>query len=95
MQDIQNNEIDLKAQQELLAAKKKEVGVINVRYNEDKRRYIELIERYTGPSPDKDLWDYSVKEHGAKVYQLHNPGARCERSSGAIRANLFPPTKPN
>jgi len=42
MQDIQNNEIDLKAQQELLAAKKKEVGAINVKYDEDKRRYIEL-----------------------------------------------------
>lgn len=42
MQDIQNNEIDLKAQENLLAAKKKEVDVINARYDEDKRRYLEL-----------------------------------------------------
>ena len=42
MQDIQNNEIDLKAQQALLAAKKKDVDVINARYDEDKRRYLEL-----------------------------------------------------
>jgi hypothetical protein len=41
-QDIQNNEIDLKAQQVLLAAKKKDVDVINARYDEDKRRYLEL-----------------------------------------------------
>lgn len=40
--DIQNNEIDLKAQQVLLAAKKKEVDVINAKYDEDKRRYLEL-----------------------------------------------------
>lgn len=42
MQDIQNNDIDLKAQQALLAAKKKDVDVINARYDEDKRRYLEL-----------------------------------------------------
>ncbi len=42
MQGIQNNEIDLKAQQNLLAAKKKDVDVINTRYDEDKRRYLEL-----------------------------------------------------
>jgi hypothetical protein len=41
-QDIQNNDIDLKAQQDLLAAKKKEVDVINAKYDEDKRRYVEL-----------------------------------------------------
>jgi hypothetical protein len=41
-QDIQNNEIDLKSQQALLAAKKKEVDAINARYDEDKRRYLEL-----------------------------------------------------
>ena len=41
-QDIQNNEIDLKAQQVLLAAKKKEVDGINAKYDEDKRRYLEL-----------------------------------------------------
>ena len=42
MQDIQNNEIDLKSQHALLTAKKKEVEAINARYNEDKRRYLEL-----------------------------------------------------
>jgi len=41
-QDIQNNDIDLKAQQVLLAAKKKDVDVINAKYDEDKRRYLEL-----------------------------------------------------
>jgi hypothetical protein len=41
-QDIQNNDIDLKAQQVLLAAKKKDVDVINAKYDEDKRRYVEL-----------------------------------------------------
>ncbi|MBK8062828.1 MAG: DUF4124 domain-containing protein [Betaproteobacteria bacterium] len=42
MQDIQNNDIDRKAQQDLLSAKKKEVEVINAKYDEDKRRYLEL-----------------------------------------------------
>jgi len=41
-QDIQTNEIDRKAQLELMAAKKKEVDGINARYDEDKRRYLEL-----------------------------------------------------
>jgi hypothetical protein len=41
-QDIQNNDIDLKAQQNLLAVKMKEVDIINARYDEDKRRYLEL-----------------------------------------------------
>ena len=51
-QDIQNNEIDLKAQQDLLAAKKKDVDVINARYDEDKRRYLELTKGPgTVPSP--------------------------------------------
>ena len=41
-QDIQQNEIDLKNQQELLEAKKKQVATINAKYDDDKRRYIEL-----------------------------------------------------
>jgi hypothetical protein len=41
-QDIKNAEIDLKAQEGLLAAKKKEVDSINAKYNDDKKRYIEL-----------------------------------------------------
>ena len=41
-QDIKNAEIDLKAQEDLLAAKKKDVAVINAKYDEDKRRFQEL-----------------------------------------------------
>ena len=40
--DITNADIDLKAQEDLMAAKKKEVTAINTRYDEDKRRYAEL-----------------------------------------------------
>jgi hypothetical protein len=42
LEEIQNSEIDLKAQEGLLAAKKKEVEVINAKYDEDKKRYIQL-----------------------------------------------------
>jgi hypothetical protein len=45
--DIKNNEIDLKGYQDALAAKKKELGEINAKYDEDKRRYLEL----TGAKP--------------------------------------------
>jgi hypothetical protein len=41
-EDIKNAEIDLKAQEELLAAKKKEVSSINAKYDEDKKRYVQL-----------------------------------------------------
>src|SRR5690242_19364394 len=41
--DIKNTEIDLKAQEDLLAAKKKEVAVINAKYDEDKKRFAELM----------------------------------------------------
>jgi hypothetical protein len=41
-EDIKNAEIDLKAQEELLAAKKKEVASINAKYDQDKKRYIQL-----------------------------------------------------
>lgn len=41
-QDIKNVEIDLKAQEGLLTAKKKEVDSINAKYDDDKKRYIEL-----------------------------------------------------
>ena len=39
--DIKNSDIDLKAQEDLLAVKKKEVSVINAKYDEDKKRYLE------------------------------------------------------
>ena len=41
-QDITNNEIEIRNQTELLDAKKKEISVINSKYDSDKRRYLEL-----------------------------------------------------
>jgi hypothetical protein len=43
--DIKNAEIDLKAQEDLLAVKKKEVSVINSKYDEDKKRFAELMKK--------------------------------------------------
>ena len=43
--DIRDAEIDLQAQENLLAAKKKDVSNINARYNDDKKRYRELTVR--------------------------------------------------
>src|SRR4030088_1114771 len=40
--DISNTEIEIKNQTVLLDAKKKEISAINAKYDEDKRRYIEL-----------------------------------------------------
>jgi DNA repair exonuclease SbcCD ATPase subunit len=45
--DLKNSEVDLKVQQDALAAKQKELGEINAKYDEDKRRYQEL----TGAKP--------------------------------------------
>jgi len=45
--DITNTEIDLKAQETLMAAKKKEVAAINARYDEDKKRYQDLTKGAT------------------------------------------------
>ena len=42
-EEITNADIDLRAQQGLLEVKKKEASSINARYDEDKRRYLELI----------------------------------------------------
>jgi hypothetical protein len=44
-EEISNAEIDLKAQQSLLDAKKKEAATINARYDEDKRRYQEVTSK--------------------------------------------------
>ena len=41
-QEIANNDIEIKNQIVLLDAKKKEISTINAKYDEDKRRYIEL-----------------------------------------------------
>ena len=40
--DIKMAEVEIKNQQDLLAAKKKDLGEINAKYDEDKRRYQEL-----------------------------------------------------
>jgi hypothetical protein len=41
-QDLKNADFDIKTQDDLLAAKKKEVVQINARFDEDKKRYDEL-----------------------------------------------------
>jgi hypothetical protein len=41
-QEIANNEIEIRNQTSLLDAKKKEISSINAKYDEDKRRYIDL-----------------------------------------------------
>jgi hypothetical protein len=41
-QEITNNEIEIRNQTSLLDAKKKEINTINAKYDEDKRRYVEL-----------------------------------------------------
>ena len=43
--DILSAETDLKAKQELLEVKKREVSGINAKYDEDKKRYAELAKR--------------------------------------------------
>ena len=40
--DIRNTDFDIKTQEELMATKKKEVALINSRYDDDKKRYGEL-----------------------------------------------------
>jgi len=40
--DLKNVDFDIKTQQELMATKKKDVELINARYDEDKKRYNEL-----------------------------------------------------
>ncbi len=42
LQDIKNTEVELSAQENLLAAKRKEVDSINAKYDEDKKRFAEL-----------------------------------------------------
>jgi hypothetical protein len=44
-EDVQNAEIEIKANEQLLALKKKEVQQINARYDEDKKRYRELTSK--------------------------------------------------
>jgi hypothetical protein len=42
LQDIKNTEVELSAQENLLALKRKEVDSINAKYDEDKKRFAEL-----------------------------------------------------
>jgi hypothetical protein len=42
LEDISSVEVDLKVQEELLATKKKEVAAINAKYDQDKKRYMQL-----------------------------------------------------
>ena len=42
LEELKNAEIDVKAQEDLLAAKKREISTINAKYDDDKRRYTEL-----------------------------------------------------
>jgi len=49
-QDMKNNEIEIKNQRELLDAKKKQVAGINTKYDEDKRRYVELTQGGGAPA---------------------------------------------
>jgi uncharacterized protein DUF4124 len=49
-QDIQNIEIELKSQNELLDARRRQATTINAKYDEDKRRYIELTRGKPGPA---------------------------------------------
>lgn len=43
--DIQSTDVDLKANEDLLAVKKQEMERINTRYDSDRKRYIELTRR--------------------------------------------------
>ena len=44
-EEVTNAEIDLKAQQGLLEAKKKEAASINARYDDDRKRYVQATSR--------------------------------------------------
>ena len=52
-QEITNNEIEIKNQTALLDAKKKEISTINTKYDEEKRRYIELTSGKAGATAQK------------------------------------------
>ena len=43
--DIRNTDFDIKTQEELMATKKKEVALINARYDEDKKRFAALTKK--------------------------------------------------
>jgi hypothetical protein len=45
LEDVHTTEVDLHAQEQLLDAKQKEVDGINAKYDEDRKRYLELTQR--------------------------------------------------
>ena len=45
LEDMRTAEVDLKLQQEALESRKKEVGTINAKYDEDRKRYLALTRR--------------------------------------------------
>jgi len=45
LEDINSAEVDLKVQESLLETKKREVDVINAKYDQDKKRYLQLTRR--------------------------------------------------
>lgn len=49
-QDIKNNEVEIRNQRELLDAKKKQVTNLNAKYDEEKRRYLELTKGGGAPA---------------------------------------------
>jgi PAB1-binding protein PBP1 len=53
-QDLQVNELEIRTQNEVIEAKRKDVAGINAKYDEDRRRYLELVggsKTAQGPSP--------------------------------------------
>jgi len=42
LEELKNAEIDIKAQEDLLGAKKREITTINAKYDDDRKRYLEL-----------------------------------------------------
>jgi hypothetical protein len=53
-QEMQVNELEIRTQNEVMEAKRKEVAGINAKYDEDKRRYLELThasKTAQGPTP--------------------------------------------
>jgi hypothetical protein len=53
-QDMQVNDLEMRTQTEVIEAKRKEVAGINAKYDEDKRRYLELTnasKTAQGPTP--------------------------------------------
>ena len=59
VEQIKSNEIELKTQQDTLQVRKKQASTINAKYDEDKRRYLELTRGKAGaqaastPAPPK------------------------------------------